>query len=145
MGKNDDIFIFVKQQTPLTKNEFYIRSTAHLKSVMGGDDAFVKRLLVYQRELSKTFDLYRIKLVFAEHFRPHSSNPKEHFDLGVFPFPEAKIKDLKRDFDFAIKSYRGDNDCKMNLIRFKGQEDFLSKKKRVSIIVNGLLDQKLCH
>ena len=137
MGKNDDIFIFVKQQTPLTENQFYIRSTAHLKSVMGGDDAFVKRLMVHQRELSKVFAVYGTKLIFAEHYRDTPSF-REHFDLGVFPFREAQFEALKQYFDGAIRIYRGDNDCKMNLIRFSGQEDFLSKKKLVSMIANGL-------
>ena len=135
--KNDDIFIFVKQQTPLTENQFYIRSTAHLQSVMGSDDAFLKRLMVYQRELSKAFAVYGRKLIFAEHFRQYSSKSREHFDLGVFPFHEAQFDALKPFFDSAFRFYRGDIDCK-NIIRFEGQADFLSKKQRVSITANEL-------
>ena len=138
---NADIFVLVRQETPLVQNQFYIRSTAHLQSVMSCDDAFLKRLMVYQRELSKTFALNGRKLIFAEHFRPHSSRPREHFDLVVFPFPEAQFENLKIYFDAAIKIYRGDNECKTNLIRFSGQEDFLSKKKLVSMIANGLISQ----
>ena len=126
----------MKQEKPLVENQFYIRATGHVRSLMSAGEGTIKMILAYQMEISKIFKVLEKgkKLLFTEHFRPGASKPKEHFELGVFPFEETQFEELKKEFEKAIKHYRGEQDCRTNLMRFDGQEDFVSQQKKVGVL-----------
>ena len=134
--RNDDIFVLVKQAKSLVENQFYIRATGHVRSLMSAGDGTLKMILAYQMEISKIFKVLGKRLLFAEHFRPGSSKHKEHFELEVFPFREAQFEDLKKFFDSAIKIYRGEPDCRVNLMRFNGHDDLVLRQKGVSLQID---------
>lgn len=99
---------------------------------MSVDDAFLKRLIGYKRELCKIFGLVGTKLIFLE----YHLKDKKHFDLTVFPVREAEFEPLKAYLNESIEIYRGEDDCKKNLKKFQ-ELDLVSIQKKVSVIANG--------
>ena len=142
--------MFIKPRQPLVENQFFIRSTAHIPSLMGADEAIFKQLNIYKYVLSQAFEHQKMKLVFAETY--NSSSPlRKHFEIVCFPLSSNEnTSSLAYHLSKYMIGYLGDNSpeldddhtkekLELHLAFFK-EEDLRSAREKVNKILNGQED-----